>query len=39
MSFLTIKQQTQSKLGQRDRLSAEKKIIAEFLDEIVSAPM
>ena len=28
------KQQTQSKLGQRDRLSAEKKIMAEFLDEI-----
>ncbi|PMM34376.1 hypothetical protein [Vibrio lentus] len=27
-------QQTQSKLGQRDRLSAEKKIMAEFLDEI-----
>ena len=27
-------QQTQSKLGQRNRLSAEKKIMAEFLDEI-----
>jgi Tfp pilus assembly protein PilO len=27
-------QQTQSKLGQRDRLSAEKKIMAEFLDEM-----
>ena len=27
-------QQTQSKLGQRDRLRTEKKIIAEFLDKI-----